>query len=401
MCVLVLVCGRAGAGGFQVNTQGQKAMGMGGSISGRALDASVVFFNPGGAARLDSSFINAGAAFRLSRTTFLGTAGESENTLLQPEIPFYLFASWRLKPSWSLGLSINSPFAMKRTWDQNWSGRFITREACWSTTYIQPTLAWRLSSAISLGAAPVLGFSGIRFRNALPVSNTDGSAAEVELEGRSTAFGFNAGIYLSLGRTTAGLSYRSSMRFNVEEGTASYTNMPSSLIANGTYPTTTPFSTSFTLPSVISAGFAHQLSEKVLAHLEVNYTTWSDLQSLRFEFKDDARFNRDEKLGFENTLALRFGLTYRYTDRLDLRAGAGIDQSPVPDRLINPALPDANRTLLSAGLSYRLKKGLSVEAAFMFENFKERKEQDNLNYNFNGSYKSYVYSTGLGLQYQF
>ena len=41
------------AGGFQINTQGQKALGMGGAFTGLCSDASTVYFNPGGIASLE------------------------------------------------------------------------------------------------------------------------------------------------------------------------------------------------------------------------------------------------------------------------------------------------------------------------------------------------------------
>lgn len=401
LCGLIFLCGWVHAGGFQVNTQGQKAIGMGGALTGRALDGSVVFFNPGGMSMLDSSYINAGGAFLISRTSFLGQDGSEFQSIAKAGIPLYLFAVWKKSPKWSIGLSINSPYSLRRSWDENWSGRFITIDAQWSTVHIQPTLSYNISNSISIGVAPVIGFSGIRFRNALPVSNLNGEVADAEYEGSSMTYGFNTGIYLDLGRTTAGLAYRSSMAYTVEEGTATFGNIPSSLLDNGIYPSSASFSSEFTLPSVISLGIGHSLTDKLLAHVEVNYTSWSVLKDLYFNFGQNAQWNRTDKLDLGNSVAFRMGVAYRYSGRLDLRAGIGLDQNTVPDNKINPMLPDANRSILSAGFTWKMKKGFSFEGSFMFESLRERNENNNENYRFNGSYKTFNYVAGLGLQYQF
>lgn len=374
---------------------------MGGSLSGRALDASVVFFNPAGMSMLDSSYINAGGAFLLSRTSFLGQDGMENLSLSKPCIPLYLFAAWQKSSKWSIGLSLNSPFSLRKTWEEEWSGRFITLDAKWSSIHVQPSVSYRISNSISVGAGPVIGFSGIRFRNALPVSTINGADAEMELEGSGMAFGFNAGIYLDLGRTSAGLSYRSSMAYTLDEGTASFDNIPASLQENGTYPSSAGFSTEFTLPSVISLGIGHALTDKLLAHFEFNYTSWSVLNKLTYEFKDNTNLNRKDELNLESSSAFRIGLAYQYSERLGLRAGIGLDQSAVPDNKINPMLPDANRSVISTGFTWKMKKGFSLEGSFMFESIRERNEDNNQNYNFNGSYKTFNYVAGLGLQYQF
>jgi long-chain fatty acid transport protein len=401
LCGLIFFYGWVHAGGFQVNTQGQKAIGMGGSLTGRALDASVVFFNPAGMSMLDSSYINAGGAFLLSRTSFLGQDGRENLSLVKPGIPLYLFAAWQKSPKWAFGLSINSPFSLRKEWEKEWSGRFITLDAQWSTIHIQPSVSYRISNSISIGGGPVIGFSGIRSRNALPVSNVNGTDAEMEIEGSGLAYGFNAGIYLDLGRTSAGLSYRSAMAYSIDEGTATFENMPSSLIENSIYPSSAGFTTDFTLPSVISLGIGHTLTEKLMAHFEFNYTSWSALDELNYEFQDNADLNRRDELSLENSAAFRIGLAYQYSERLGLRAGIGLDQRAVPDNKINPMLPDANRSIITTGFTWRMRRGFSFEGSFMFESLRERNENNNQNYNFNGSYKTFNYVAGLGLQYQF
>src|ERR1051326_4985278 len=60
------------AGGFQVNLQGQKQMGMGHAGTGLLLDGASLFFNPGATAFLDSiRLVEIGASFIIPRTEYL------------------------------------------------------------------------------------------------------------------------------------------------------------------------------------------------------------------------------------------------------------------------------------------------------------------------------------------
>ncbi|MBK9318384.1 MAG: outer membrane protein transport protein [Bacteroidetes bacterium] len=115
------------AGGFQVNTQGQKAISMGGSVSGWAMDASVCYFNPGGLTALKSNFLNAGVSFLLPKSTFLGSTGSSESMSSQLYTPFYVYGNYVINQKISVGLSVNTPLGLGTKWEDDWSGRFISR----------------------------------------------------------------------------------------------------------------------------------------------------------------------------------------------------------------------------------------------------------------------------------
>lgn len=389
------------SGGFQVNTQGQKAIGLGGSVTGFALDASVCYFNPGALAALQTNQFNAGLSFLMPKSTFLGATGESESMTSQVYTPFYLYGNYSLNSKISLGLSVNTPFGLGTKWEDTWSGRFITQERRLNTVYFQPTLAVKLNEKISIGAGPVLALGHNHLRKALPVNNSNGDEASVELDGKGNGFGFNAGIYASLDKYSFGISYRSRVKIDMKEGDATFNDIPSSLIDNGSFPLTARFNSSITLPSVLSLGAGYRINDKLTAIVELNYTGWEVYDSLLFEFPDEGLL--DERTGkkYRNCFAARLGMQYQHSEKLQLRAGLAFDQSPIEDQHVSPELPDGDKFILGLGVSYQLKKGWSVEASFMFEDVKERKEVENAENDFIGTYKSNLYVAGLGIGYSF
>lgn len=389
------------AGGYQVNTQGQKALGMGGSVTGLAMDASVSFFNPAGLSALDSNYFNMGVNLLMPKTAFLGPYGGSEQMSSLLFTPFYLYGNYTLNNKIAMGLSINTPFGLGTKWEEKWSGRYVSQEARLTTLFIQPTVAYKLNERFSIGAGPVIVTGSAKLNKALNVLNQDGSDGQLELKGSGNGFGFNAGVFAEFGKTSVGVSYRSEVKLDLENGEAVFSNIPSSLINNGTFPNTAKFKSSITLPSVFSVGIGRAVGDKLKANLDFNYTGWSVYDSLVFLFPDHADLNSSSAKKYENSFALRLGAQYQYSERLQLRGGIGYDQSPVATGYVSPELPDADKIVLSAGCTYKLKKGWSVEGSFVFEDLRERKEENNMQDNMNGTYKSYLYVLGLGLQYQF
>jgi len=389
------------AGGYQVNTQGQKVMSMGGSVSGLALDASIAFFNPAGLSYLDSNYFNVGVALRMPKTAFLGPYGGTESMSSQLYTPFYLYGNYIYNAKLSLGISVNTPFVQGTKWEENWSGRYVSQETKLNTIYVQPTASYKLSNRISLGAGPVFATSSAKWNKALNVSNQAGSDGESELEGSGNGFGFNVGLFAQFAKTSIGLAYRSEVEINLNNGEASFSNIPASLINDGTFPSNAFFETSYILPSNITVAVGHVFNEKFKGNFDLNYTGWSVCDSLVFSFKNETQLNSSVVKNYRNTFAIRVGGQYQYSERLQIRGGIAFDQSPVKDGYLSPELPDADKLILSTGCSYKLKKGWSLEASFMFEDLKERKEERNLVNNMNGTYKSYNYVLGLGIQYQF
>jgi long-chain fatty acid transport protein len=389
------------AGGYQINTQSQKGLSMGGSVTGLAMDASVTFYNPAGLSVLDSNYFNFGACLLLPKTAFLGPYGGTEQLSVNSFSTFYLYGNYILNSKLTLGLSVNTPFGLATEWEDNWSGRYVTQEARISTLFIQPTIAYKLNDRFSVGVGPVVVTGNTKFRSALNVLNQDGSDGQLELKGSGNGFGFNAGIFAGFGKTSVGVSYRSEVELDIENGDAVFSNIPTSLILNGSFPNNTNYNSSITFPSVISLGVGRVLSDKLTANLDFNFTGWGVIDSLVFSYSDYPDLNASLARKLKNSFSIRVGAKYQNSERMQLRLGIGYDQSPVPDGYVNPELPDADKIILGVGCTYKLKKGWSIEGSFAYENLRERKEEGNKQDNINGTYKSYIYVLGLGLQYQF
>src|SRR6185295_20316806 len=149
---------------FALSEQG--ASGLGDAYAGVAAvaeDASTVWWNPAGMARLprgkhllfaghlivpSTKFTNngstPGAASNPARN---GNGGDASEAALVPNV----FFAMDLNPAWSFGLGINVPFGLKTEYDSDWIGRFQGIEAEVQTLNFNPAVSYKLSERASLG----------------------------------------------------------------------------------------------------------------------------------------------------------------------------------------------------------------------------------------------------------
>ncbi|MGH8597392.1 MAG: OmpP1/FadL family transporter, partial [Gammaproteobacteria bacterium] len=204
------VSGLASAAGFALIEQ--SASGMGNAYAGAAAiaeDASTIFFNPAGLTKLEGrQFAVAGHVVAVSAefsnngsstaptgiATLGGNGGNAGATAFIPNAYFSMPYGERAV----LGIGINAPFGLVTEYDSNWVGRFQGIKSDIMTVNLNPTIAYRINDAVSVGfgisyqqfdaeltnkvSGAVFGFPGTEF-NAVLKADDDG-------------FGWNAGVLI-------------------------------------------------------------------------------------------------------------------------------------------------------------------------------------------------------------
>ncbi|HKR06092.1 MAG TPA: outer membrane protein transport protein [Bacteroidia bacterium] len=386
------------AGGFQLNTQGQHALSMGGAFTAFGKGASTVFYNPGAMSFTEKKAITIGGTFVKTNTNYLSPYNgnvEAENPSL---IPFHAYLNYLLTDNISVGLAINNPFRSDFKWADNWEGRYVTREMNLNAWYIQPTVSYKVNENLGIGAGVVYGLGNIGFRRAIPVEGAAPFGQE-ELKINGNGWGFNLGLFYKFNKEgSIGINYRSAIKFNMKNGDATFSDIP--ITFSETYPSTLKFNTSVKCPSVISAAIAYKFTSALTTTIQLDFTAWSSLDSLNFIFPDHSEVDIRTARNAKNSVCGRVGGQYSFTENLDVRIGAAYDLASVPQDHLSPDLPEADKILLSAGAGYKFNKMLSADIAVGMENYFERKGQFS-DANLSGSYKSNSIMIGLGLNYEF
>ncbi len=387
------------AQGFQVNLQGQKQQGMGSAGTALPQDAAAVFFNPGSVSFLEKNSITAGASGTISNTTFQDANTFAQYRTNSPvSTPFAAYAVYgKAESKLKFGLGAYTPFGSTVKWEDNWTGRFAITQLQLQTIFIQPTVSYKITDKIGLGAGFIYAPGQVNLQRDLPIF--DGTNyARAELDGKATGYGFNAGLYFAATeKLSFGLTYRSKVNMKVTDGTATFT-VPTSLESN--FPDGN-FTASLALPQIITLGIGFRASDNLQFAFDFNFGDWSGYDTLAFDYETNTSSLEDTKSPrmYENSYAFRLGAQYKLMSALDVRAGVGYSISPIQDGYVTPESPDANRLNLTAGLGYRIGEHFAVDASYTFAQLK--RTDKNLETNLDGTFKTYVSIPGLSLSYHF
>jgi len=392
---LFIIC-QASASGIENNGTAQKAMSLAGTFTGIADDASALYFNPGGIAFSESHQIAIGTTMLMRSTSFLSPYSGNHNLEDKTAFPLHLYAAFKVGELSTVGLSVNSPYRSESQWQSEWPGRYVSTYYKFTTTYVQPTYSILLNEKFGVGIGGVIGFSSVKDELTIPVS--DGTAELTsKLDATTTSFGINVGLLFKMNdETSLGLSFKSGMKHDFSDGTIKYNNIPSSLLPG--YPNSAKGSLVTYTPNTISLGGSHLLTKQLLLAVEFKYALWSSSDTVGVEVENYPDRNYGVGLNHENAFSLSAGAEYEVSDDITVRAGVGYDLSPVKNDYLNPRMPDADKYKFSAGGTFRFNENFSIAIAYMLENFTER-ESTNIQYNFNGTYKSYNHLVGITLNY--
>lgn len=370
ICLLAMAGPLAFGNGYQVLLQGNKETAMGNAGAGLKPTASALFFNPGALGFLDKTELQFGGNGVFGRTNYVEFGG-SEEYKARPVIGTgYLYFVYA-KDSASrvrAGLGIFTPFgSLVEYEDPNWPGRNSVRKLRLVSVFIQPTVAYRISDKLSIGAGLDIALGDVNLTRR-QTNETFGDVGDVELDGISDiAFGFNAGIfYQPFDEFSLGVSYRSKVDATVEGGDVNFTNLSSVFQNNASFQATLPtsFDAEIPLPSVFTLGFGAYPTEKLSLAMDFSFVGWSAYEELRFDFdRGDPSINARN---YTNSIVMHFGAEYMVTDRLAARAGFYYDDSPVNAGFMTPETPDANAKGYTAGIGYEISEKFSLDLTFLF-----------------------------------
>ena len=277
-----------------------------------------------------------------------------DNTL----VPAFYFAK-PINERTVAGVSLNVPFGLSGDYGQDWAGRFHATETAIQDIALSFALAYRVSEKLSVGASLQLHKAEVVLESAAGFSGTEGIG---RIEADATAVGFSLGVMFEpVKGTRLGAGYRSEVDFDFE-GDVKYSDVPSAIVT-GVGTVDADVTDSITFPSVLTLSVEHDLSNKVTLGLSAIRTGWGAMDGINIDF-DSNQPNSVLTFGFEDQWMYSAGLTYAYSDKLTLRTGVAMDNSPVTDEYRSARTPDGDRKWISIGGTYDFNDMTSATFAF-------------------------------------
>lgn len=436
LACLSLVTVYASAEGYQVNSQSTKQSGMGHVGAAMKLGSESMHFNPAGLGFMDKKVdlsVGMSGVFSSAKYSEGNYSHEADN---DPSTPFYVYAGFKVFDNLSAGISVTTPYGSTMNWGETWNGSYLVQKIALKSFSFQPTLSYRIFDRLSVGAGlmvmmgdfslsralvtdkdlqvlalakPELKPIADQFKGSTPMSAALSGDADVKL-------GFNVGAMFDVtDQITVGVSYRSKVKMQVQEGRAvlSYANES---VLKPILSTFTPpldkgtFVSELPLPSNLNVAVTYKPCDRLLVSGEVQFVGWGAYDELAVQFSQEVLegYSIVAPKSYKNTRIYRLGGQLAATKRLDVRLGAYFDESPVRTDYLNPETPSMNKLGLTTGCSFRPAQNFSVDFAFSYVTGFGRDgsytDIDPLTKKarvFKGHYSVHAFTPSLGLAYSF
>ena len=401
----------AGAAGFTAPDPGIKAMGLAGAFAAQASDPTASFYNPGGLALLKKGKLTAGlAADYLNESQYQGSApglgvGQAGQQKKGFTVLPHAFAVKPLGDKLKLGIAIYSPYAFKTEWEDpgSFAGRYLTTRGQLQSYDLNANLSWKVTPSFGLGAGVI--YRSARFSMGRRLPRTNPNTGEVQDVGSFAidtdwdyGLGWDAGFLHKIGQGFAwGVTYRSPVKVDfagagrltqVSTGDAQIDTLNRAALP---YDTNLRIGTSIDFPQTATLGVGFAAGPKLWVEADVIQTGWSRFQGLSVFFPNNPTFNQTLQGAWDDTLSYRLGAQLKMSKGMMLRLGYAYEDTPQPDASLAPLLPDAKRSVFSAGFGRDW-----LDIGFQFIAPVIRKTTTNAD-GLNGTYKGNTYLLGISV----
>jgi long-chain fatty acid transport protein len=406
------------ASGFALNEQSISGMGTGfAGRSSSADDASTVFGNPAGMARLKGQQITGGIASIDASTDISDTSGRSSGTNKGDMVPFTTvpmgFYTNKLNDEWSVGFGVYAPFGLVTNYENGFQGRAFGSKSEVKVVTLQPTVSYAFNDKVSIGFGPTFNrISGtLESDIALPIPRTGDN--NVEVKGDDTALGFNAGVLVQATDTTrVGLTYHSKVNYKLDGHTdvTAGTGVPPQLLKSNRYDASLKIET----PESYDLSVTQEMNEAWKLYAGATWTRWSRLKDITINNEGVTAQSGGalaprivgtitEEQNWHDTWAYAVGTSYQLNKQWVLRTGLTFDQSPTNNTNRSPRIPTGDRTIFSVGAGFNPTDDWTIDVAYSY--LKEQSvtvnDSNALGQSYNAKYENSANGFGVGATYRF
>ena len=355
----------AQAGGFMLMEQ--TAAGLGRANAGAGVfgdDASAAWFNPAGMTLLTGKRFQVGTALGAVDGKFEATNGTTDNASdgIVP-IPF-MHATFQLTDRIWFGLSVDVPFGMQTKYNDNFVGRDRGISAKVQTIDINPSLAFKVNDAISLGVGVSAQYGSVELVNGFPYDRS----LSTKVKGSDIAWGVNAGVmFVPTENTRFGLAWRSAVSHDLDGHLNAYANTAASGETPNFVATRTDSTVKFKTPQTVILSGAWDINEKWTVAGTFRWSDWSTFVDLPVYSRATGTRVGVTQENWKDCYLFSVGADYRYSDEWTFRAGTAYETSTIREAKYRmTTVPDSARLWLSLGAGWKPNKEWQVDVGYLF-----------------------------------
>jgi long-chain fatty acid transport protein len=326
----------------------------GAGLAARAGDAGTVFTNPAGMTRFKESTALAGvtplyinAAFNPDQgTTASGSDGGVNEFLSGASFAYIRPITEKL----SLGISAQNYFGLALDWGDSWVGRYEVTEAAIIAPQVQPTISYKVSNWLSIGAGAGLTLGVLADEGRVNNLEPDLGDGKFQYDDIDFAVQGNFGIMIEpTEQSRIGLRYLTETDLDFKNDL--YVSGVGPAIADA-IKSLGKVDLGMKMPQSLMAGIFHQVNDEWAILGSVGWDDWSRFGRVRVNL-EGIGVNRTVDEGFDDTWHFGVGAEYRYTPKLTLTGGFSYDSSMSDS--------DTRPILLPLGAMYRYGLGFKYK----------------------------------------
>lgn len=364
--LLVGLCSGLYPNGFNLNSNGTKAISMGGAFIGLADDYSAVFWNPAGLTQMKDTTLSifgtdiipkASYQFAIPGLFSIDTDAKSKH-YFSGSLGFFK----PLSENVVIGIYGYIPTGLGVEWEGADLAFLTDGDVYEWKTYVgiisvSPVIAFKLSDQFSLGATLNInyGFAELS-RPGLGQYSED-----------STGYGIGATIGMLVKpseKFSFGLTFRTPFKTTLK-GEATMAGAPFIGL-----PQNDDAERAITFPMWMGAGIAFKPTNKLTFTADVQYTNWKKMDVIPMEFANAGwklffEEGTNLELDWKNTVQLRFGMEYKASEKFAVRAGYYYDPNPSPNYTRTILLPEMTFNFVTFGIGYYSEK-VTIDIGFEY-----------------------------------
>jgi len=357
-CVVFTGAQIAVSGGYEIAEQTARGIGRGNAITAGVDDPSAVFINPAALSEIPGNQAMVGFNY-FNTVGRVKNGGRNSRNIHDDAFLPNLFANYHIPDSnFSVGLGTYTPFGLGTRYQTDGFTRFAAIRSELKTLYVTPAVAWKPFSFLSVAGGLSYVHSSAFLSRALFLGALGVGEGKLSVADSDDAFAYNFGILLTPHNSVkVGITYRSRVDLDYHSADVKFRD---ALISGGASTRVRGEGIHVPLPPVVSAGIQWQITPDWAAEIDYKFTRWSEFESLRIRFASPL-----PALGgavpisalvfpqrWKDASSVRLGTSYKLTENVEIRAGIGYDQSPIPSKSLGPAIPGAHIFGLNGGVGY-------------------------------------------------
>lgn len=366
--VLILTLGMTTgihANGLNLNSNGSRALAMGGAFVGLADDFSAIFWNPAGMTRMKQPQLGLFLSDVIPSGTYeFALANVDASTVtkhyISGGIGFYKPVSDRV----TLGIYAYVPSASGAKWDgaelrNLTSGHSLKWESLVALVTVSPAIAVKITEKFSLGASLNIYYGFLDMQR--PIA----TFGQYEENVSGMAVGATIGMMYQPSET---LSFGFTFKTPVTAKFSGETKIPT--LAYIGFPQENDGEREATWPMWIAAGVAIKPNDKLTITADAQYTNWKKMTTIALVFDNPTiqaiigeRANYE--LHWKDTVQLRFGIEYKVSPTFALRAGYYFDPDPTKNATQSILLPEITYNWITLGFGYQ-SEHFGVDVGFEY-----------------------------------